>query len=183
MLKQLMDDAKQVSSDVEAPADPVEVTQSERSSSKKEERLHAWESELKMEKRMLDEFRVNLDIKQRELHEAEGLLDARAKLVELRYNKMPPPQPTQVNGQERQALEALQKSLEEREHSLEEAQKMLNERDAYVEECENTLVERTMELSELEAALEQREEDFFHKASRAQEAESEDDSGLRVSGD
>ncbi|WP_309400223.1 hypothetical protein [Cerasicoccus maritimus] len=135
-----------------------------------EKSLRKLEADLLERERNAAEYEAKLAERERDIWEGEALLKVKQEMLAAKMSEFQKAKAeagseeasggTAMSDEERQALEHLRETLEQREQALQEAKDQLKEREAFVEESEAALFEKMMEQQETETELEQRMEEL-----------------------
>ncbi|WP_269541690.1 hypothetical protein [Cerasicoccus fimbriatus] len=134
-----------------------------------EKSLRKLEADLLERERNAADYEAKLAERERDIWEGEALIKVKqemlaAKMSEFQKAKAEAGDENSDNGsmssEERQALEHLRETLDQREQAIKEAKEQLKEREAFIEESENALFEKMMEQQEKETEIEQRMEEL-----------------------
>lgn len=135
-----------------------------------EKSLRDLEADLLKRERDVADAEAKLAERERDIWEGEALLKVKEEMLQAKVADFE--QSRQTSGEsspevvdavspgERQALEHLRETLDERERALQEAKDQIKEREAFLEESEGALFEKMMEQQEKETEIEQRMEEL-----------------------
>jgi len=129
--------------------------------------LRKLENDLLERERKAADYEARLAERERDIWEAEALLKVKEEMLAAKVKDFDSARresgdegAARFSIEERQALEHLKSTLDEREKALQKAKEELKEREAFVEESENALFEKMMHQQEKETEMEQRAEEL-----------------------